>query len=64
MQHFGGEAVADAGDSAARTAIHKTVKHLRVHPGHQHEVFVTVGDMLGGVAQCLRPAEFLEADEV
>ena len=64
VQHFCGEAVAEAGDGAARTAIYKTVKNLRVHAGHQHEVIIVAGDVLGSIAEGIRPAKFLEANEV
>ncbi len=64
MQHFPRQHVADAGDGAARPAIDVAVEHLRVDADHQRDFRRSPGDVLGGVAQRLRAAEFLEADEV
>ena len=63
-QHLARQHVADAGDGAAGAAIDKAVEHLGVDPDHERDVVRTPGNMLRGIAQRLRAAELLEADQM
>ena len=64
VQHFAGQAVADPGDRADRATANESMTHLRIDADHQQDVAVGMSDVLGGVAQRIRAAEFLEADEI
>ena len=63
-QHFVREHIADAGDGAAGAAIDEAVEHFGVDADHERDVVRTARDMLRGVAQRFRAAEFLESDQM
>jgi len=64
MQDFPRQDIADACDRAGCAAIDEAVKDRGIDADHQRDLVVAAGDVLGGIAQVVGSAEFLEADKV
>ena len=63
-QHLDGQRIAHAGDRPGGSTSDVTVEHLRIHPHHQCQARIPVGDIFSGISQGGCTTEFLEADQV